>query len=272
MARGDGLRVQLSAIDGLTGGKTKGLLTPQFRFQCPPLDSFSHDHGHNHIRSTNYQGRETSRRSKRKLITVPLRTLVVEYASWAVEQRWDVEDMLEAFEVIAEEGYPFRLLATHKYNGRAEVDITAVMDPLTITEQAGEQDARYLDMTFTEKDDVEVSRASNRRSGVVKDYPYTITLRKDGTYTASSPAFKTKGEPLTLEVVARYAYGAASLAGFVGSSQRPPLTDWGTRTAIVRHSRFKNGGKLTVPRPPDVRTDHGGSVPRRPPVTVPALG
>lgn len=270
MARGDGIRMQMAAIPGITLGKTADLLSAPFRFQCPPLDSFQHSHGHNFTRSTNYQGRETIRRGGKKLISIPVRTIIVEYATFAVEQRWDLEAMRDALITISEEGYPFRLLCTHQYGDTAEIDTFAVCEALNVTEQAGEVDARYLDLTFTEYDDNTVTRASNRRSGSGpnKTYPFTITLRKDGTYTvAGKPKgfFPTHGEALTFEIIAKYAYGAPSLAYFVAGSQSPKITDWGMRTALIKHARFKKGGKILVPAPPDIHTDKGGSVPRKAP-------
>jgi hypothetical protein len=263
MARGDGLRVQMAAIEGVTQGRTRDLLTPHFRFQCPPLDSFTHDHGHSFQRTTNYQGRESIRRGGRRLVSVPIRTIVVEYASWVTEKRWDLEDMVEAFEKISEEGWSFRLLATHKYGGRAEIDMVAVLESCNVTENANEPDARYLDLQFTQSDDPGVTRKANRRSGSAKPYPFTITLRKDGTWTTDKPKthFKPPGGDLTLAAIAQGAWGMPSQALYLGSVQNPPIKDWGPNTKLINHARFKKGGKIVVPEPP-LRTEHGAVVPR----------
>lgn len=260
MARGPGLRVQLSPIKGVTQGRAAKLLKPQFRMQCAPLDQFQQTRGHNHVRGANYQGRETIHRSGRKLADIPLRTLIVEYAPWVTEQRWDLYGMRDVFIEISEEGWPFRLLATHKYGGgQPEFDGAVVLESVVITENAGEQDARYLDFQFTEYDDGKVTRSTNRRAGPAKDWPFTITLRKDGSYVASTPkSFKTRGEPLTLAVIAKYAYGQPSMAYFVGQSQRPKITDWGAHDPLINYSRFKGkGGKLTVEQQPNVAVHPG---------------
>lgn len=273
--RGDGLRVQMQAIEGVTKGRTATLLSPYFRFQCPPLDSFQHDHGHAFNRSSNYQGVERIRRGGRRLVSIPMRTIIVEYAQFVTEQNWDVPAMTDLFELISEEGYAFRLLATHKYGDKAEVDVTAVLESCTVTEQAGEIDARYLDLQFTEQTDSGVTRKTNRRPGPATGFPYTITLRKDGSYAVLDNAkalFKTNGEALTLAVIARYAYGAPSLAGFVGQAQSPKITDWGPNSRLIDHPRFKGkGGKLSVPRKP-TRTERGAQVPIPALPNIPALG
>lgn len=270
MASTDGLRVVLTPIAGKTKGKTREYLTPEFRMQCAPLDSFAVTHGHNHVRGTNYQGAETLRRTQRRLVSLPLRTLVVEYASWVVEDRWDLEDMLQAFKAVSQEGWPFRLMAYHPYNARPEIDRPMVLEQVVLTEQANEPDARYLDLQFTEKDDSDVGRATNRRSGAARVWPYTIELRKNGSFAvAGHPSGwfqQPRSTPLTLESIARYAYGAPSLARWLGDAQSPKLHDWGVATPLVQHARFKKGGKIVVPEPPAIRTDRGGSVKRQPPV------
>jgi hypothetical protein len=275
MARGDGLRVQMSAVEGVTKGRTRDLLSPYFRFQCPPLDQFQHDHGHSFNRSTNYQGVEHIRRGGRKLVSVPIRTIVVEYASFVTEQRWDLESMVDTFELISEEGWPFRLLATHKYGGKAEIDMTAVLESATIVEQAGEQDARYVDLQFTQSNDPGVTRRTNRRGGSARPFPFTVSIRKDGQWSVSSSKahFKApKSADLTLALIAEYAWGMPSAAAYLGSVQSPPIKDWGPTTKLINHPRFKGkGGKITVPDKP-TRTERGGIVARPSLPSLSALG
>jgi hypothetical protein len=251
--RGEGLRLRITRIKGVTKGRSSKILRKPWRFQCPPLDQFQRDYGHNFTRENNYLGREYVIRSGRKLRSIPLRTLVVEYGNYVVERRWDIDDMVDDLIVLSEEGYPFRLLATHQYGtgkDAAEYDGPVVLESVSVTEQAGEQDARYLDLQFTEYDDPEVRRRKHGKDrGGGKDFPFTITLRKDGSFTESSKDFKLKAEVLTFGKIAREAYGKASLAPYLMQSQKPPVKDWGPSTPIIKHPRFKNGGKIRVPAP-----------------------
>jgi hypothetical protein len=264
MAQREGLRVQLSPIRGLTKGKTLKLLRPYFRFQCPPLDTFERQHGHNFVRSNNYRGREYIRRGGKRLASIPFRTLIVEYANFVVEERWDLEHMRDTMAVIAEEGYTFRLLATHHYGERAEIDTHAVMESVTITEN--EPDARYLDFTFTEWDDARIDTRTNRRPGG-KHFPFTITLRRNGTYFASHGAtFKTHKEPLTWNVIAKYAYGSTRYATYLAHSQKPPMKNWGLHTPLIQSHRYKHGGKILVPEPPEAGISIGTFS------TIPSIG
>jgi hypothetical protein len=246
---GPGLHIKLSKINDVPGSRR--MLRRPYYFQNPPLEEFSHGHGHE---STTYMtiGRgEFSQRLGRRLITVSFRTLIVEWSRFAIRQTWDVEALTDELIEISEKGYPFRLVATHSYSNRPELDIEAIMTDCTPSEVAGEIDTRYFDLSFREWRDPVVDRATKKKRSGGKHFPFTITLRKDGTYTVvgEKPGyFNTKDEELTFAVIAKYAYGAPSRASVVARANG--MTQWGLHTPLTQSRKYKDGGKIVVPAPP----------------------
>lgn len=247
-----GLRIRLARIKGISKGPA---LAAPYYFQCPPLDSFQHDHGFDHSRYTTIEG-EFSRRGGRRLIAANFRTIVVEWGAFVTEFGFDVQDLANSLVDISEEGYPFDLLAWHNYNKLPELHMPATLDSVSVVEQAGEVDARYLDLAFTEWRDPVVRRKSlgKPRTPARKEFPFTVQLKKDGSWTwpttAPGRSLSLKdlaaNKALTLERIARWAYGKPSYAKYVAKANN--IKDWGYDTALIKHSRFKkNGGKIKVP-------------------------
>lgn len=250
--RPDGMRLRLSAIPGLTRGDAADALLFPYFFQCPPLDEFARPRGFSFGRRTNYLGEEYIERGGRQLRQLTFNTLAVEWGSFTVQKAWNVPWLVGVLERISDSGYPVHLLATLPFEDDPIEDMEVVLESFTPTKKQGENDAEYLQLTFTEYND-----PVTRRRGLSKHkskYPFTIQLHKNGTYSVvGDPAqggkaqiFNTKDEPLTLQVIAKYAYGKPSLARQVGLTQNPAIKDWGVSTPLIKHPRFKHGGKLIV--------------------------
>lgn len=257
VVRRDGLRIQLSAIAGVTTGDSAKVLANPYRFQCPPLDGFGYTVGKSYARYTNYKGQEFGNPAGKTLTPITFRTVIVEWGSFVIERDYDVQAHVKKLERLAQDDTVFRFLATHQYNDEPEFDMDAVMESVTITEQAGEPDARYVDLTITEWVDPVTSKNGRKRRAGGRKYPFTIDLHKDGSYDVERGAsFNTHQKPLTFALISTYAYGKPSLASHVAANQKPPVKDFGNHTDLLKYPRFKNGHKIVVPKPP--RTD--GSV------------
>lgn len=255
--RPDGLRVRLKSVHGVTQGDALKVLKDPYYFQCAPLDEFGVPTTHAHLPFSNYKGDQFLQRAGKELKVITFRTLVVEWGRFATMQNWDLPNLVRDLQRLVDAGWPFDLLAIHPHNQQPEVHVKAVLTSLTSTEVAGEEDARYLDVTFNEWRPQAVSSKglSHTRSSKSKhSLPFTLKIFKDGKYKIvdrhSKSGYATldlHGETLTFASLAKYAYGSTSLAKHLALAQKPPIRDWGMHTALHNHPRFKKGGKLLVP-------------------------
>lgn len=268
---GDGLLVRMARIPGLTD---PDLLTIPYHFQCPPLEEFAVQHAFSFSDYDTVNSGQFSRRGGRQLRQVTFDSLAVDFeASWQAQPRsgaslseqFDMDEYGDRLRRISDSGTPFRLLVTHQFSVRAsgavvepELDMEATLRTLTVTERAGEPDTRYFNVSFVEWRDPVVSRRKASK------WPVTITFNyKKGQNPTdwATQATQHNGrrvslvgirKPLTLERLARHFYAKPSLGRHIG--QANGMSDYGTRDAIVKHRRFRKGGKLKVPAPPAVQT------------------
>jgi hypothetical protein len=245
-SRGDGLRIRLAKIPGVTKGEAARILEEPYRFQCAPMDSFSIPKQRTFGRFTNYRGSEYLTRGGTALQVITFRTIAVEWGSFVIEQDWDVLGHVQKLQGLVDSGWPFDLLATHQYNREAELHIKAVLESATAVEEAGEQDARYLDLSFIQWRDTVVQRKS-LRSSTAKKWPLSVSVQKDGDVTIPEKGTVTNA---TFAGLAKKVYGKASLGSHIAAKQKPPIKGFGMHTPIAEHPRFKKGGKLTIPEPP----------------------
>jgi hypothetical protein len=244
-----GLHIQLRKINDVAGSRS--MLKRPYYFQTPPLEEFSHEHGHERTTYMTIGRGEFSKRIGRRLITCQFRTVIVEWGRFVVRPDYRVEKLTDELIEIAEKGYPFRMLATNSYADRPELDIEAVLLSCTPTETAGESDARYFDLSFQEWRDASVGTHSNKKRPGGKNFPFTVTLRRNGTWdwhSHYSYAKPKKGAQLTFELIARMAYGSPSRARII--AERNGMRKWGLHTPIIKSAKYKKGGKIVVPAPP----------------------
>lgn len=252
LPRGRGLRVKLSKIEDISGSR-RVLRTP-YVFQCPPLEQFTYTYGREHTPYITITKKQYLQRGARQLITCTFRTLTVEWGSFVVEHDYDLEGLRDDLLEIADEGWPFRLLATHQYGATPILSMDAVLTGVQVTENAGETDARYFDLSFIEWEDPDVQRDSNKKRKGGRRWPRTVTLEKNGDYSGLPGAGRedvvsTYGADLTFDLIAILLYGDPSLARHVAKANG--ISDWGMRHPLIEHPRFKGkGGKITVPAPP----------------------
>ncbi len=249
--RGEGLRLKLSKIDGVTQGDALKVLKVPYYFQCAPLDSFTIPTTRSFPRYTNYQGTEFLQRGGSTLQTLAFRTLVVEYGRYVIERDWNVERLVRNLQRITASGWPIELLATHQYNLDPEVEMNVVLESCVVAENAGEVDARYIDLSFVQWRAPTVTRRGLDGEGSGStSWPKIVILDKSGKATLQGS--KKKGwETATLAEISTGVYGRIGLGKYIASSQKPPITNWGIHTPLISHPRYKGkGGKLILPRPP----------------------
>lgn len=257
---GDGLRVVMSKIEGLT---KKGLLDRRFMFQVPPLDQIEEGYGFNHQEFGTVGSGTFSRPTGRQLRTVSFNTMVVDFKPvWSLldandETDWvpDPLKMKSDLVDICESGTPFQL-AIHQvaYDGQYDVRWPAKLTTLQVDQRAGELGTRYLNVTFSEFRDPTVQRKLKGapRKGPPKGtsaghkLPATVDLVGNGTGRWKGHIF----HDVTLASLARYFYGSPSrwraIATRNGIDISPNRPIWNGSNALP--SQLKNSRKLIVPR------------------------
>ncbi|MET0604403.1 MAG: hypothetical protein ABW167_20625 [Baekduia sp.] len=264
MARGEGLRVKLDPIEGLS---TPGLLDDAgLLFQCPPMDEFSVDVAHSH---TDYETLDLqhSRKGVPQLETVSFDTLVVDYGLYVVDDDApEVEEVSQTLKLICLSGDPFMLTAAHALPPRGfsswsaalagpEVQWPATLRSLRITEKAGEGDARYLNVNFVEyRPPVQKRQALGKARPGGRKFPTVARLYADGTARDSNDHVLGKAlvDPVTLASLATFFYGDAARGADIQRANG--LGNWGRNDALILHPKYRKlksltPAKLTIPKP-----------------------
>jgi hypothetical protein len=243
-SRGDGLRIKLSAIPGVTRGDAKKVLKNPYYFQCPPLDELQRQWAFTFSSYTNYKGEEFLQRGGKQLTPITFRTVAVEWGRFTVEWDFDVDRLEKDLNRIVDAGWPVQMLMTHQYGKEAEFDAPIVIESFTSSENAGEQDARYFDLACRRWNDP----ITNRRGGAGREYPVTINLVEGGQWFETGSAKNKWGGngKLTFSMIAQHYYGKPSLASYIHASQRPTMGRWGMHDDLFATRRRK----IVVPEPP----------------------
>lgn len=275
MSRSEGLQVALTKITGVTDKDQLDVRGPGpkrldgFFFQCPPTDAFTVEYAHSHSDYETVNAGQFSRRGGRQLRAVTFETLFVDYGLFVVEHaplggpvEEDIEDLTAALVELTESGSPFLLTVAHAIPRQfralsaavigPELQMPATLRTLSVSERAGEGDARYVNVSFTEYRDPVISAGRNRRkrSGGV-ELPLTGTITKAGVfeYTGAAGLRKVTGRnngPVNLRQLSKWFYKTPNLARHIGKANGIP--DWGGDDPIRDHARYKKGGSLTIPR------------------------
>jgi hypothetical protein len=270
----EGLRVVLDPIPGLT---MKGLLPASgFRFMCPPLEEFSQEYGHSH---TDYDTLtyQHSRKGVPQLATFSFDTLAVDAGetedgrlmpTWLTDATpMDVEDVTLTLRKLVNHGTPFLLTVAHDLPPRGydnwsltqvgpEVQLPCTLRTLKVTEKAGEGDARYYSLAFTQYRREEVSTAKKKGKGArgskikfpTHAYIYWDgrAIDADGSKIADPPA-----SPLTLARLSRHFYKDATGAKAIAKANA--IKGWGANDALIKlpkYKKLKKGqrAKITIPK------------------------
>lgn len=254
-----GMRVILAPIKGLTSRKIMlgGDGKPRsFRFQCPPTESFTRSLAYAHADYETIREGMHSRPQGKQLEVIRFQTLIVDWdAQFAVwpnttkfdrdfgsgpsvtrDEFWNLLNMTEQLEEIMDSGTPVRLYAGQPMlweGGGGEsgwdVNMPVTLRSIGIEERAGEPDARYLDVEFTEYRSLKLNRrrlgkkakptrATAKRPAVVEIYPDSRAFE-----VGTEKRIATSGKA-TLAFLAKHYFGDPSAAKYIYKAN-PALTN-----------------------------------------------
>jgi len=218
---GSGLRVTLQSAPGYTDKK---LLKAPFRFQVPPLEEYTQQFAFDHAEYTTLKNGTFTRKTGRQLRQIQFQTLFLDYSvSWEAWRNPAV-DPLEAAETLKGlvlTGTPFQLLVSNSqlWGEKQDTNMLAVLKALTVTEKAGEPDARYFDVSFQEwrapaiikrKQLGKKTKGGQQRPARSKPKtPAYLWVRADGSAKHRSKSW-TAARPVTLNGLSIYFYGRSA--------------------------------------------------------------
>jgi hypothetical protein len=246
----EGMRIILQPIPFLT---EKGLLpTPDgVVLQCPPLDQFAVAYSHSHNDYETFK-RQQSRAGVPQLATISFDTLVVDWGTYAVNQRAVTEertlkDTTNRLKRLCLSGTPFQLIATHVHHPQKAKNLhkhaewfgNVTLRQFTVTEKAGEGDARYLNVAFTEYREATQPKKGKGRPGSAAP-PTKVKLYWDGHATdeKGNRLANPPQRPVTLAFLAKHFYKKPELAHRLGQANK--LGNWGANDPLINHPRWKH--------------------------------
>lgn len=246
-----GMRVILAPIPGLTkkGIMVDGSGKPRsFRFQIPPLESFTRSLAFAHSDYDTLRLGQHSRPGGKQLESIRFQTLIVDMdVPWAVypntqefnrtfgpgystlrDEMWNLLNITDQLEEILESGSPVKLYAGQPVlwqGGGGEsgwdVNMPVTLRSLNIEERAGEPDARYIDVEFVEYRSLKLNRRRLGKAGKAKKTsakrPAVVEIYADGRAfdMNTETQIATKAHPVTLYALAKRYFGDPSWATLI---------------------------------------------------------
>lgn len=245
-----GLQIILRRIRGVTD---PGVLKQPYHFQISPLDEFGVEAAGNWTDYQTISGGTFTRDGSKGLDTISFQAMVVDFnPSWAVKAGGNEHHERVPFydegagrwrrTQLSEIGYykpnpqrvagemrrleraltPFMLVAHNKgLNDKPDLRMPVTLRNLSVREKAGEPDARYFDLSFTQYRRPKLKRKGYAGHPRKKDLPAAVSIDKDGIATeiVSDPhsggvgpgaRIGTKAKPATLRRLAKHFYGQPS--------------------------------------------------------------
>lgn len=187
---GRGLRICLSRCEGTS----RKVLQQPYYFQVPPLETFSTQHGFNFTDYETVSKGQFSRTMSRQLRTVEFQTMFVDQDWFFVLFKHkhtgpDPQKLSAQLVHILNTGTPFNLLIGNTVLwDEYDVKMKATLRTLTVEERAGEVDARYVNVTFTEHRDLEI-----QKDGKGEALPQTYKVQEGDTLRSLAKQFYGEG-------------------------------------------------------------------------------
>lgn len=275
--RESGLLVQLRRIPGKTHKK---MLKRPFYFQVAPLESFGWEIAQGWEDYDTIRRGTFTRAGGRQLKTVTLNTLVVDYnPSWAVlaggryhrDSKRKIDEpggkapkpiaVADYLEKLLKKGTPMRLIARNRALwGRSELDMAVTLRTLNVRERAGEIDARYFDLSFTEYREPKVRR---RKYGKDERLPARIVITRGGVAVEDDTEEKGTGKnpytlgspenPATLRRLAKHYYHDSNDWRLI--SAKNGIHHFGPDQSLAElWKRGRKFRRITVPKKHKIRT------------------
>ena len=234
--RQDGTKVKLSKLPGETD---RDLLKNPFRFQCPPLESYSKSHSFNHQDYDTIRKGQFSRRAGRSLMTLSFGSLFVEapFPFVVADEQWDPQRHTAILERICESGTPFLLTMGKFLPHEVELEVGMTLREFTVEERAGEPDTKYVDVSFVEYREANTQRRKRGKGGGKGgggNWPKTHKLKAGDT----------------LHELAKRYYGRPSLARTIARANN--LNGTGSDVILSTLNKWKIGDKVKIPHPPEI--------------------
>lgn len=194
---GEGQQVSLTREPGYT---PSGKLTTPFKFMLPPHEAITKTAAHNW---SNYDvvgdasgPSERSRDGGRRLKTVAINAMFMDWepwwAVWNPGLEFDPVNLVADLVKICDQGLRFRFRVRNpQLFGRDDVNMIATLTQVTVTEEPGEPDTRYVQCQFQEYRPTAVERKTVHN--VLGPWTHTI---KDGDtlYSLSKHYYKSKSQ------------------------------------------------------------------------------
>ena len=232
---GDGTHVVLTREAGVTA---RGMLDVPFRFQIPPLDSWSRSFTGRWSNFDVVGGKngpqERTRFGGPTLRTVQFRTMFMDWhPSWGV---WE-PDMLEPIlavrelERLALRGVIFRLkVRNHGLFDHNDVHMLAVITQGDVEEVSGEPDTRYVTLSFQEYDELEVERKRRQERSPKGNGPWTHTVKAGDT----------------LYSLARHYYHQQNMWGWIAQAN-PGMNNWAPSRDLAEWAKREKRKRVRIP-------------------------
>lgn len=255
MARGDGLRVRLASIEGVT---PTTVLVDKLYFPAVTGDfEFTETAQHNDYRTISggefsqpAGGDKTARDLRRFDLEVFAPRLRGQFP-FLVDSTADYEDVHRQLFDIMRSKRAVDFLASLDLTGRSELACDVTIRSVTRSMRHAQLDTRYFTVSFTEWRDTALRRRST----------------KAPPQAAFAPQLPTKVKLLstdTADSLARKYYGAPELAAVIIAANG--LGKWGRTTPIAESAKFKVGQLITIPSPADYVVGSTG------PITITTTG
>jgi hypothetical protein len=265
---GEGLLVTLYGINGITD---PDVLKVPFYFQCPPLEDFTVSESFNWTTWNTLNHGDMASPSGRTLAQINFQTLFLAYpasftffsaVSGVGLAHPNPRSRSAELRRIMRQGTPFGLVVGNVAlydtpdvhwgpNAAGGGGNAAVLISLDVSERAGEEDARYLNVGFQEYRDPHLTRRKlgkhTHKHG--RGTPVTITVHKDGHAVEYGLTIMKEA---TLRKLARHFYGHPEQWRHIvkrnpalkNVSGNRNLGDWLTKVRKVKEVKVK------IPKPP----------------------
>lgn len=173
-----GLLCRLQRISGVTGAER---LPKAFYFQAPPLDELSWSLTADHNEWDGLDHKRYSRFSSSSLKSLSFTTLLLDNQQWYHHtEPPDIHEQIEELEGLLEGGDAFQLRIYNRQLWTAdEVNMSATLRGLQVSERGGEIDGRYITVEFSRWRETEM--AKQRRAASKKKETTAVTITKGMT-------------------------------------------------------------------------------------------
>jgi hypothetical protein len=248
-----GVQVVLKRIAGLTN---EGYLDEDWRFQVAPMEEFGSESTHAWSDYVTVERGMFSREGGVELMSISFQSLIVDYnptwASWVGvnDDSWsDPQAAGEELRELQREGGPFRLVAWNQGMwDNPDYDLAVTLRSVSVSEKAGEPDARYFDLQFMEYRQQLLERRAYGHQG--HSLPMWVVVLNNGIVAEDGGAEHKIGTPnkhATLRHLAKHFYGSSAKWQGIANTNGLEIAADAPLSKLVTAARPWR--RLTIPKP-----------------------